>query len=538
MEKHPMTNCQTCPKEISIKTISGLCKNCYAKNRRLQNPTRQKEISLLAYKRRVANKIKKHVEPIQIEQLYNHWKVLRKASGRGEWTCLCTGCGVTQRDIKSYRLRLNRTKCCGCLKLHELTIKNIYGVENISQVESIKQKKRETLQSNFGEQGLRHPKILRKKEQTCVDNYGTTNPRQNLLIKEKGKQTCLLKYGTTHPNKRPSYRITKGIVLTNQEPLQTICEKYEVPKSSGVKIYNEYGEYAFLKWCEAYKSKRVYSTEACLIALLQDTFPNLTTFDKQPIEFKLNRRPDFRIELNNKVLYINTDGLYDHMNDGRRNLDKGYHLELAQSFKVNNQTIFQFRSDELRSKPNIIKSIILNYFGLHTSKYSARSCFIRPIATKDANLFFLEHHLMGHYNSTKTYGLYTKDNELVSCLSIRSHKKDNSIEIARFASKLNSSVRGGFSKLLNYITKLHNPSKIISFCDLRYSTGESYKRLGFELKDISLSWRWTDCHLTYNRLQCRANMDARKLSEAKYAEELKWHKIYDAGQAKYIKELK
>jgi hypothetical protein len=38
---------------------------------------------------------------------------------------------------------------------------------------------------------------------------------------------------------------------------------------------------------------------------------------------------------------------------------------------------------------------------------------------------------------------------------------------------------------------------------------------------------------TYNRLQCTANMDSRKLSEKEHAVELGWSRIYDAGQRFY-----
>jgi hypothetical protein len=332
-----------------------------------------------------------------------------------------------------------------------------------------------------------------------------------------------------------SRRKTNGTVLSTGEVLTILCDEYAAPKSSGIKIYNDYGEEAFLKWCKSYNNARIYSTEACFASLMQSHFPNLKRFDRQPVEFKLNRRPDFRIELDDKVLYVNTDGLYDHMQGGRRDLDNSYHLDLAKAFQENGQTIFQFRSDELKARPDIIRSIVLNYLNIHTSKYNARQLMIKKVPNKEAHSFFHKNHLMGAYSSTQAYGLWSKEtNELVSCMSIRNTKQG--LEIARFASLLNVSVRGGFSKLLTYISHLHKPNKIISFCDLRYSTGKSYDKLGFTLESKTLGWKWTDCHYTYNRLQCKAKMDDRGLSQAQYAKELKWYKIYDAGQAKYVKE--
>jgi hypothetical protein len=63
--------------------------------------------------------------------------------------------------------------------------------------------------------------------------------------------------------------------------------------------------------------------------------------------------------------------------------------------------------------------------------------------------------------------------------------------------------------------------------------------MGFTKKKEVLSWKWADIRSkhTYNRLKCRANMDSRNLSEKEYASELGWVKIYDAGQALFIKQI-
>ena len=75
-----MAECKTCTKEISAKTTSGLCKTCYAKTHRLQNPERQKDIAKTAYQKRTKNKIKHSKRPIEIAEMYNYWRVLAKSS--------------------------------------------------------------------------------------------------------------------------------------------------------------------------------------------------------------------------------------------------------------------------------------------------------------------------------------------------------------------------------------------------------------------------------------------------------------------------
>ena len=110
-------------------------------------------------------------------------------------------------------------------------------------------------------------------------------------------------------------------------------------------------------------------------------------------------------------------------------------------------------------------------------------------------------------------------------------KRGSRTELNRFCSKIDTIIVGGLSKLLKRM-----PDGIIeSFVDLRYATGDSLKTLGFTLESCTLGWRWTDAKITYNRHYCRANQDSRNLSERAYAKEAKLFKIYDAGQAKWVR---
>ena len=94
------------------------------------------------------------------------------------------------------------------------------------------------------------------------------------------------------------------------------------------------------------------------------------------------------------------------------------------------------------------------------------------------------------------------------------------------------------SKLLKSITSSGKFAKVESWVDLRYGNGVSLEKLGFKVSHETLGWKWTDFKNTYNRLKCTAKMDERELSQKEYAEELKWHKIYDAGQRLYTKAIK
>jgi len=198
-----------------------------------------------------------------------------------------------------------------------------------------------------------------------------------------------------------------------------------------------------------------------------------------------------------------------------------------------NKRSMTFFACEIKQKRNIIISVIDHILG-KSKTIGARDCDIRKMSGVDANFFFTENHLMGHHPSSTAHGLFHGD-ECLAAMAVR--QTGSVLEISRFSNKAGYSVQGGFSKLLNYLEKNRKPSIIQSFCDLRYATGGSYTRNGFDLVGITQGWVWSDGENIYNRLFCRANMDDRRLSEAEHAKEMGLFKIYDAGQAKYIKTL-
>jgi len=236
-------------------------------------------------------------------------------------------------------------------------------------------------------------------------------------------------------------------------------------------------------------------------------------------------RPDFQLS---KDLYLNVDGLYWHSECQKV---VNYHFKMREDYEAEGKRILQFYEDEIYHKWNIVESIINNSLGKTSTKISARKCRIEKVSQLDSNQFLLGNHLMGSINGISSYGLYYND-ELISMISIK--RLDPSIEISRFCTRINTNIRGGFSRLLKHVIKLYHPNQVVSFCDLRYATGRSYVMSGFQRVGVTQGWNWTDFKNRYNRLYCRATID---ITEKEHAQQLRLIKIYDAGQAKYILEL-
>jgi hypothetical protein len=222
-------------------------------------------------------------------------------------------------------------------------------------------------------------------------------------------------------------------------------------------------------------------------------------------------------------------GLAFHSENDRfrgNRLNPRRHIEKRIKCESHNIRLFTIYENE--NKSPIWESMIENAMGRSIRVY-ARKCLIKMVDSKEAKQFLDINHMMG-YSSAKHLGLYHEG----KLITIFGYKTTSGVtEITRFASSLGHTVVGGFSKLLQKVIEDTKTKHVLSFVDLRYGNGSSLLKSGFVKTGETLGWKWTDFRTTYNRLQCRANMDERRLSEKEYAEELGWYKIYDCGQAKY-----
>jgi hypothetical protein len=79
-------------------------------------------------------------------------------------------------------------------------IQNRYGVENISQLQIVKQQKIDTSMKNYGvPYPSQHPTIQTRTEQTNLEKYGYKNPNQNEIVRNKTLKTLMETSNVTNP---------------------------------------------------------------------------------------------------------------------------------------------------------------------------------------------------------------------------------------------------------------------------------------------------------------------------------------------------
>jgi len=362
-----------------------------------------------------------------------------------------------------------------------------------------------------------------KQEQTSMKNWGVKNFSQTQDFKNMHRELSKKNEESVNHSKR--YLAGTDIHLKDWHESQPEPK----PAYSALKrlIPNETITYDSLEKMLVDYRNNITSLESTAAKLFESEH-----YGKKPKSLAAFIKPDFKLS---ETIYVNVDGLYWHSDKVKD--DKWCHFNQRKEFETAGLRLFQFREDEIKNKPNVVLSIINNSLGKSQNRIHARNCSIQIVEHSVAVEFLDNNHLMGKPAPSKHIGLFYQ-NELVCLLSYKC--KSNICKIERFCSKVNTVIPGGFSKLLSDLEKNHLPEEITeihNWVDLRYGTGNHLLSKGFIQTKETLGWKWTDLEKTYNRLHCKANMDARKLTEKQHAEELGLFRIYDAGQRLYQKSI-
>ena len=221
--------------------------------------------------------------------------------------------------------------------------------------------------------------------------------------------------------------------------------------------------------------------------------------DKYPKEMN-NQQLDIYIPKYNFAIEFN--GNFWHANLGKRLREPkpvSYHkdkTELARKAGINLMHVWEYDwNDEI--KQEIVKSQIKYHLGKidKSNRYYARKLSIKSVSYVDTNVFLTKNHIQGMSTSSERYGLYNGD-ELLALMTFGKRRFDNKDgwELLRFATKLNTSVAGGASKLLRAFANNHKGDTLISYAnnDFAYSGNKSlYSKLGFTfVKSTEPGYKW------------------------------------------------
>lgn len=343
------------------------------------------------------------------------------------------------------------------------TTRERYGVDNVSQAQEIKDKKRETTMKHYGVNNPSlSPQIQAIRESTFLEKYGVTNPTLNSDIKNKQKATNLQRYGSENPF---------GNKEVQQKVADTIRRRYGV---DNILQLPENREKA-LRNGRRTVSKINHSWRDCFVKELGVEVGFEKAFGSYSADLYLN--DNLLVDINPTITHNSTIpfshavGYCKNENCSTcRPIDPTYHQSRALAAMSEGRKLLQFFD---WYNADIFMDVVRSKAHLDQYRIGARQTELRKIPQSVANRFLKENHLSGpSTGQTLCYGLYYK-NELVHVQTYGPARMNKNIqwEAIRSSTKRNWAVQGGFSKCDKHFMKSENPDSIVSYVDLGISDG-------------------------------------------------------------------
>jgi hypothetical protein len=384
-----------------------------------------------------------------------------------------------------------------------------YGASVSSQNEQVKNKQKATVASKTFEQKIQ------KKQKTIATNlhkYGVSHCLQAPIIRQQIEETCFKKYGVNTPSRNNEVK-TKIIKfqLNKQLPkvevlLQNLKLQFLSPYKNAHEIIRVKCQICDLEFETVFfnlyqgcgrcpncypKYKSIAETE--ILNYIKSQSFNFNVFEN-------NRNTISPLELDiyipEKALALEYNGLYWHSETAGK--DKNYHLNKLNLCQSKNITLIQIFEDEWFYHQDIVKYRLQQILGVNNSqRIHARSCIIKEISSNKKNEFLIKYHLQGFDNSPLSLGAFY--NDILLAVMTFNHgslakgvkkKNDFNWELNRYCCDYNFHIPGIASKLLSYFKKNYKWKTIYSFADRRWSVGNMYYKLGFELESITKPNYW------------------------------------------------
>lgn len=456
------------------------------------------------------------------------------------------------------------------------TMKERYGVEHFLQNKENSSKVAEKNRLNKDKMLKKYKETMIQKHgvesgfqlKSSIDNmrakYGVENISQLESIKEKKRQTCIKHYGVDHNFKSPELRAIADITYRRNhwKTYWEILSQKNIDPQFEVDDYIEQNENSKIFKCRLCDNVFEISSHA---SRPQKVFcPNhVRNVSKMEIDLRNwvisqysglvenNKRfssADKKIHFEIDIfipefnLGIEFNGLYWHSDIHKH---PSYHYDKWKFFNDHHIKLIQVFENEWENKQSIVQSIILTNMKKCDHIIPARKCNISEISYRDYEMFCVENHIQGSCRASIRYGLFY-EGLLVSLVSASKSRYTSKYthEIIRSCTKKGYIVMGGFEKLFKHIITNHAEiSSLISYVDNRYFTGSSYANVEMVCDHISPAdfFYWNRSGFFGHRSLFQRHLLKEKLEmfdESKTAHEnmisAGYFRIYDAGNKVFI----
>jgi len=464
------------------------------------------------------------------------------------------GFGYQSEDIKDKIEKTNLEKYGfeNVSKNKEIRIK--IGTSNRACDTKVKEKVKKTWLDHYGDHPSKDKNIQEKKKETNIKKYGVEHVFQSEKIKDKIKNSIMNRYGVNHYSKTNNFRHQIKLTIRNK----MIPKIDEFLKENNLELCSEYNhahDKITLKCLTCGKKfetlwnylQQGYTCPYC--------FPkNISKYERELIDFLeslgLNIEKNVRniippkeidIFIPDKKIAIEFNGLYWHSE--KLGCDKNYHLEKTILCSEKNIRLIHIFEDEWLNKKDIVKARLKQILGcFNGQRVHARKCIIKEINNNTKNDFLEKYHIQGKDNAKIKLGAFY-NGEIVAVMTFshgnisKGSKYIKDVwELNRFCTKFDYHIPGIASKLLTFFKRNYDWQLIFSYADRRWSNGNVYEKLGFELDSYTQPNYWyVKNNIRIHRFSLRKSVDnPNNLPEKIIREQQGYLKIWDCGNFKYI----
>lgn len=192
-------------------------------------------------------------------------------------------------------------------------------------------------------------------------------------------------------------------------------------------------------------------------------------------KIKLENGQELDIYIPDKKIAFEFDGLYWHCELKK---DKYYHSKKTYYCKEQGIRLIHIFEDEWLYKRDIVKSNIRYLLHKNINRIYGRKCIIKVLNKDDTKCFLDKNSIKEISVPSINYGLIY-DGKIVSIMSFK-NIRNKTYELMVFCNLLNTTITGGFAKLLKSFISDFNPSCIVSYVDKRWDNGELFDDNGFK----------------------------------------------------------
>lgn len=236
-------------------------------------------------------------------------------------------------------------------------------------------------------------------------------------------------------------------------------------------------------------------------------------------------------------LAIEYCGLLWHSNKYRSSTR--FHRDKRELALAAGYELFTIWEDEWLNRKEVLLSMIKVKTGL-AKRVFARNLVVEFDLPPSMVVAFLDkNHLQGASRRHKhSVALCTKDGKIMQVITLASHhRKGGILVLDRMASILDTVIVGGATRLMSALGERLPGTKVVTFADLRYTSGKIYEQLGF-ISEARLSPDY--CYVTSagHRRFSKQSMRKQKtedssISESKLRSKDGYYKLFDCGKIRY-----